>query len=171
MRGSKNGAIVGITLIRISPDSGLPLACTRSDNSSASRKTRCALATIWSPSGVNRVERRVRSTSVTSSAFSRSRRPADSVDCDTEQASAARPKCPCSCSATRYCNWRKVGRWIVMGRRYSTRTLSASATPASFDKLRTNERSDISFPFAVSLSNHARAMSAATPADLRAVRP
>ena len=91
-RGKRKGAMVGITLIRISPDSGLPLDCTSSESSSVSRRMRCALATTALPSGVKRTARFVRSTSVTSSSVSRSRRPAERVDCDTKQASAALPK-------------------------------------------------------------------------------
>ena len=89
-----NGAIVGITLIRISPDSGRPAARARSLSSSASRSTSRALSAIRVPSGVKRTTRRVRSTSVTPISVSNSRKPADSVDCVTKHASAARPKCP-----------------------------------------------------------------------------
>jgi hypothetical protein len=45
-----------------------------------------------SPSGVKRTTRRVRSTRVTPISVSSSRMPADSVDCVTNDASAARPK-------------------------------------------------------------------------------
>ena len=87
-----NGAIVGMTLIRMSPDSGWPAARAMSPSSSASRSTRRALSAIPSPSGVNRTTRRVRSTSTTPISVSSSRKPADSVDCVTKHASAARPK-------------------------------------------------------------------------------
>ena len=61
--GSRNGAMVGMTLILSSPTSGWPAARTRSlSNSSASRSRRCALATTLSPSGVKRTTRRLRST-------------------------------------------------------------------------------------------------------------
>ena len=110
MRGSMKGAIVGITLMRNVPDNGLPAACTSSANSSPSRSKRCALATTASPSEVKRTTRRLRSTNVTSSSVSSSRMPAESVDCETKLASAARPKWPCSCSATRYCSCLMVGR-------------------------------------------------------------
>ena len=59
---------------------------------------------------LNRTTRRLRSTSVTPSSDSSSRMPADRVDCDTKLASAARPKWPCSCSATRYWSCFMVGR-------------------------------------------------------------
>ena len=108
--GRRKGAMVGITLIRSVPASGLPAACTRSDSSSASRSRRCAFSTTWLPSGVNRTTRRVRSTSTVSSRDSSSRIPADRVDWDTKLASAARPKWPCSCRATKYCSCLMVGR-------------------------------------------------------------
>ncbi len=62
------------------------------------------------PSGVKRTTRRVRSTSVTPSRVSSSLRPAERVDWVTKQASAARPKWPCVCSATRYWSCLRVGR-------------------------------------------------------------
>ena len=105
-----NGAIVGMTLIRISPESGRPAARAMSPNSSASRSTRRALSAMRSPSGVKRTTRLVRSTSVTPISVSSSRIPADSVDCVTKHASAARPKWPWSCNAARYCNCFNVGR-------------------------------------------------------------
>jgi hypothetical protein len=92
MRGSRKGAIVGMTLMRRSPDSGLPAARARSASSSASRSTLRALSAIFSPVGVKRTTRRVRSTSVIPISDSNSRKPADKVDCVTKHASAARPK-------------------------------------------------------------------------------
>src|SRR6185369_3593784 len=115
MRGSRNGAMVGMTLIRTSPASGWPLDWTSSDNSSASRRMRWALATTALPSGVKRTLRLVRSTRVTPSRPSRSRRPAERVDCETKLASAALPKCPCSWRATRYCSCLRVGWKTVTG--------------------------------------------------------
>ncbi len=102
MRGSRKGAMVGITPMRNSPDSGLPAARAMSASSSASRSTRTAFSAMRRPSGVKRTTRRVRSTSVTPINDSSSRRPAERVDWVTKQASAARPKCPSSFSATRY---------------------------------------------------------------------
>ena len=95
--------------------SGWPSARAMSASSSASRSTRRALSAIRSPSGVKRTTRRVRSTRVTPSRVSSSRRPADRVDWVTKQASAALPKWPCSRSATRYCSCLMVGRWTVIG--------------------------------------------------------
>ena len=38
------------------------------------------------------------------------------ADCDTKQASAARPKCPSSSRATKYCNWRTLGSFCTLFR-------------------------------------------------------
>jgi hypothetical protein len=86
--------MVGITARRSVPTSGLPAACTRSVSSSAWLRMARALATTSCPSPVKRTTRRLRSTSVTPSSVSSSRMPADSVDCETKLASAARPKWP-----------------------------------------------------------------------------
>ena len=93
-RQAGTGAMVGITPIRSSPCSGWPSARAMSASSSASRRTRTALSAICSPSAVKRTTRRVRSTRVTPSKVSSSRRPADRVDWVTKQASAALPKWP-----------------------------------------------------------------------------
>ena len=92
--GSRKGAIVGITPMRSSPDSGLPAARAMSASSSASRSTRRAFSAMRTPSGVKRTTRRVRSTRVTPIRVSSSRIPAESVDWVTKQLSAARPKWP-----------------------------------------------------------------------------
>ena len=86
--------MVGMTPMRSSPCSGWPSARAISASSSVSRRTRIALSAIFSPSAVKRTTRRVRSTRVTPSKVSSSRRPADSVDWVTKQASAALPKWP-----------------------------------------------------------------------------
>ena len=72
--------MVGMTLMRNSPVSGLPDASAMAASSSASRNTRWALATMRSPSAVKRTTRRVRSTNVTPTSDSSSRIPADRVD-------------------------------------------------------------------------------------------
>ena len=114
--GSRKGAMVGMTPMRSSPVSGWPSARARSASSSLSRRMRSALSEIFCPSGVKRTTRRVRSTKVTPSKVSSSRRPADKVDWVTKQDSAALPKWPCRRSATRYCNCLSVGRWTVIGK-------------------------------------------------------
>ena len=106
--------MVGITPMRRSPVSGWPWARARSASSSLSRSTRLALSAMRVPSGVKRTTRLVRSTSIVPSRLSSSRRPADRVDWVTKQASAARPKWPCSRSATRYCSCLMVGRWPII---------------------------------------------------------
>src|SRR4051812_19492408 len=101
-----SGSEVGIAPIRNVP-SNPPrsrLASCLSDSRSAS--ARCAQPRISSPSGVSASNSRPRRTSDTPSSRSRLRIPADSVGCDTWQATAARPKWRSRSSAARYSSWR-----------------------------------------------------------------
>ena len=93
--------MVGMTPRRSAPDSGSFAAAAASASSWASFSTTLALAAISRPRAVNTTDRLLRSTSEAFSSASSSWMPALSVDWETKQASAARPKCRCSSSAVR----------------------------------------------------------------------
>src|SRR6476469_1335993 len=72
---------------------------------------RIAHSATRSPSGVKPEKRGLRATSLMSSSRSSDLKPAESVDCVTLHACAARAKCFSRASATRYVIWRMNIRW------------------------------------------------------------
>src|SRR5438132_460897 len=102
--------------------------------------TRRASSSSRAPWGVSSTRRRVRVKSATPSSSSSARMARDSGGCEMCSASAARPKCSRSATATKYRNCRKSGGFIPLG--YYTQTPMALATgPARAQNRRPEEES------------------------------